>query len=86
MTVRFSRPDACLLRHRSLSPIDSMVESKRPAIVCQYFSQGWCINGENCRFMHSIDSMDDISQQLGGGVATATRRYESQADEGISCL
>lgn len=86
MTVRFSRLAASLLRRRSLSPTDSKDENKRPAIICQYFSQGWCVNGPNCKFMHNIDSMDNTNQQIGGDVAIATRRYESQADKGISYL
>lgn len=84
MNQRASRLAASLLRRRSLSPTDSKDENKRPAIICQYFSQGWCVNGPNCKFMHNIDSMDNTNQQIGGDVAIATRRYESQADKGLS--
>lgn len=86
MTLRFSRLADSRLRHGSLSPTDTKNENKKPAVTCQYFSRGWCINGKNCRFIHSVDSMDNISQRLGEGVAAVTRKYASQADQGMSYL
>ncbi|GAA0158028.1 hypothetical protein LIER_15156 [Lithospermum erythrorhizon] len=31
--------------------------NKRPAVLCSFFSKGWCIKGKSCRFLHIKDGL-----------------------------
>lgn len=51
------------MRPRSLLPEDESEDgNKRPAIICEYFTKGWCIKGGSCRFLHKRDHVDNATQ------------------------
>ncbi|KAJ6333494.1 hypothetical protein OIU77_009378 [Salix suchowensis] len=77
---RFSRLVASGTRARSISPSTELRDgNKRAAVVCDFFSKGWCIRGSSCRFLHTTNKADNISQQSGVD-EVATR--EDPFDEG----
>lgn len=56
MVSSLSRLDVLKTRERSSSPAaDSRGGSKRLAMRCEFFSRGWCIKGNSCRFLHIKD-------------------------------
>ncbi|KAJ6728560.1 PROTEIN FRIGIDA-ESSENTIAL 1 [Salix koriyanagi] len=78
---RFSRLVASGTRARSISPSTELRDgNKRAAVVCDFFSKGWCIRGSSCRFLHTTNKADNISQQSGVD-EVATR--EDPFDEGV---
>lgn len=67
-------------RARSISPSTELRDgNKRAAVICDFFSKGWCIRGSSCRFLHTTNKADNISQQSGVD-EVATR--EDPFDEG----
>ncbi|KAJ6769877.1 PROTEIN FRIGIDA-ESSENTIAL 1 [Salix purpurea] len=78
---RFSRLAASGTRARSISPSTELRDgNKRAAVICDFFSKGWCIRGSSCRFLHTTNKADNISQQSGVD-EVATR--EDPFDEGV---
>ncbi|CAK7350554.1 unnamed protein product [Dovyalis caffra] len=69
------------IRARSLSPSTELRDgNKRPAVICDFFSKGWCVRGSSCRFLHITNKADNNNQQP-GVEEVATR--EDQFDEGV---
>lgn len=56
---------------------------KRPAVICDFFTKGWCIKGNSCRFIHLKDDANNTSQQPKEDAAAAAVRTDAQSDEGI---
>ncbi|XP_038995660.1 protein FRIGIDA-ESSENTIAL 1-like [Hibiscus syriacus] len=76
-----SRPAASLTSAGSLSPgIDS--ESKRPALICDFFARGWCIKGSSCTFLHIKDGKNP-GQQPEEDVDVAEEKRAVELDEGF---
>lgn len=51
-------------RTRSLSPATEIKEvNKRPAVICDFFAQGWCIRGSSCRFLHIKDDLNNTTRK-----------------------
>lgn len=66
---------------RSLSPNSEIKDAnKRPALICNFFSKGWCIKGSSCRFLHIKDHGSSNSQQSGVDT-TANGKGETQLHE-----
>ncbi|KAK1279876.1 Zinc finger CCCH domain-containing protein 27 [Acorus gramineus] len=43
---------------RSPTPDATLVnQTKRPAIICDFFAKGWCIKGSSCKFLHVKDGV-----------------------------
>ncbi|KAF7803425.1 protein FRIGIDA-ESSENTIAL 1 [Senna tora] len=81
MTSRFTSPD---IRTRSLSPSAEMKDgNKRPAIICNFFAQGWCIRGSSCRFLHIKDHVNNSDQLAEGDLVTKNLKREVQLEEGL---
>ncbi|KAL9456026.1 hypothetical protein AB3S75_005283 [Citrus x aurantiifolia] len=84
MESRFASP---AVRIRSLSPGAEIKDgNKRPAVICDFFTKGWCIKGNSCRFLHVKDDVNNTTQLLGEDVATASAKAslktDAQFDEG----
>ncbi|XP_044497100.1 protein FRIGIDA-ESSENTIAL 1 isoform X2 [Mangifera indica] len=54
---------------------------KRPAVICDFFTKGWCIKGNSCRFIHLKDDANNTSQQPKEDAAAAAVRTDAQSDE-----
>ncbi|XP_039060095.1 protein FRIGIDA-ESSENTIAL 1-like isoform X2 [Hibiscus syriacus] len=72
-----SRSAASQTRAGSLSPGNNS-ENKRPALICDFFSRGWCIKGSSCRFLHIKDEKKP-EQQPEEGFRNAAERSKSPA-------
>ncbi|KAI9197818.1 hypothetical protein LWI28_005180 [Acer negundo] len=71
-----------MIRPRSLVPdVESDGRNKRPAAICDFFSKGWCIRGNSCKFLHVKDGVDITTQQHAGDVAAATLKRKALIDE-----
>lgn len=61
--------------------------NKRPAVICDFFTKGWCIKGNSCRFLHVKHDINNTIQLLEEDVATASvkasLKTDAQFDEGI---
>ncbi|KAG6504869.1 hypothetical protein ZIOFF_037217 [Zingiber officinale] len=44
-------------------------ENKNPAIVCDFFAQGWCIKGSSCRFLHKKEVVGDSGLETQEGIS-----------------
>ncbi|CAF2122690.1 unnamed protein product [Brassica napus] len=44
-------------------PLVNGPEQKRASLPCKFFGQGWCANGNSCRFLHVKENMNGTSQQ-----------------------
>ncbi|CAH9141678.1 unnamed protein product [Cuscuta epithymum] len=61
------RSDVPHSRPRSSPPgSQSNEKNKRQAIICDFFSKGWCIKGNSCRFLHVRDNAASSPKE--GGV------------------
>lgn len=81
---RFASP---AVRTRSLSPGAEIKDgNKRPAVICDFFTKGWCIKGNSCRFLHAKHDINNTTQLLEEDVATASAKAslktDAQFDEG----
>lgn len=62
--MSFSRLVVSEVAPRSLSlGMEFSERNKRPAIICDFFTKGWCIRGSSCRFLHVKDNPDRSSEQ-----------------------
>ncbi|XP_039019679.1 protein FRIGIDA-ESSENTIAL 1-like [Hibiscus syriacus] len=78
---RFHRSAASQTSAGSLSPGNNS-ENKRPALICDFFSRGWCIKGSSCRFLHIKDEKNP-GQQPEEGVAVANGKGAVELDQGF---
>ncbi|KAG2683810.1 hypothetical protein I3760_10G050700 [Carya illinoinensis] len=70
-------------RTRSLSPGAEIKEgNKRPAVICDFFAQGWCIRGSSCRFLHIKDGLNNTTQKS-KVEADALNWKKVQVDKGL---
>ncbi|XP_057997063.1 protein FRIGIDA-ESSENTIAL 1 isoform X2 [Hevea brasiliensis] len=83
-TSRFSRLVTLEKRTRSLSPSAEFEDqNKRPAVICDFFSKGWCIRGSSCTFLHIKNKTVNAKEQLEGDAAAANFSKRDQFDEGL---
>lgn len=86
LTIRFFRLATPDTRTRSLSPGAEIKEgNKRPAVICDFFAQGWCIRGSSCRFLHIKDNLNNTTQKS-KVEADAVNWKKVQVDKGILYL
>ncbi|XP_031279400.1 protein FRIGIDA-ESSENTIAL 1-like isoform X2 [Pistacia vera] len=82
-----SRSASPAVRTRSLSPGAEIKDgNKRPVVICDFFTKGWCIKGNSCRFLHLKDDTNNTSQQPEKDAAAATVRTDAQFDEGLTII
>lgn len=83
LSIRFSRLAAPDTRIRSLSPDAEIRDgNKRPAVICDFFAQGWCVRGSSCRFLHIKDASNNTTQKPEAD-ASALNWKKVQVDEGM---
>ncbi|KAL1829702.1 protein FRIGIDA-ESSENTIAL 1 isoform X2 [Daucus carota subsp. sativus] len=71
------------LKPSSLSPgVEFKAGTDKPAIICDFFAQGWCIKGKSCRFLHVSNK---TTQQHSGAEADASHKTERRTSEGSDC-
>ncbi|KAG2687659.1 hypothetical protein I3760_09G062000 [Carya illinoinensis] len=80
---RFSRLASPDTRIRSLSPDAEIKDgNKRPAVICDFFAQGWCVRGSSCRFLHIKDALHNTAQKPEADASTLNWK-KVQVDEGL---
>ncbi|XP_074555908.1 zinc finger CCCH domain-containing protein 36-like [Curcuma longa] len=56
-------------------------KNKNPAIVCDFFAQGWCIKGSSCRFLHKKEGVGNSSLEAQEGTSDmAISEYSTKPD------
>ncbi|XP_073108311.1 zinc finger CCCH domain-containing protein 36 isoform X2 [Elaeis guineensis] len=70
-------------RRRSSSPgAPFEISKKRPAIICAFFKQGWCIKGNSCSFLHLKEEDARSSQWAKENIAESNTMYDSMDHTG----
>ncbi|RID69639.1 hypothetical protein BRARA_C01721 [Brassica rapa] len=68
-------------------PLVNGPEQKRAALPCKFFGQGWCDNGNSCRFLHVKENTNGTSQQQWvNHMAGASGIQSVEGENGVASL
>lgn len=83
MEINCSRSEALEMSGTSSSHCTDKNGKKRPALICDFFTKGWCIKGSKCRFLHVKEESGSLSQQADGDIAAPSGKKVVEFDEGM---